>query len=66
MFYVWETQILDILMAARSARKGKSRYKITVGKWRTKESGPMEVVSGAYGREIVHYEAPIIVDLAIL
>lgn len=32
--------------------------KIIVGKWRTKESGPMEVVSGAYGRERVHYEAP--------
>lgn len=32
--------------------------KIIVGKWRTKESGPMEVVSGAYGREKIHYEAP--------
>jgi Fic family protein len=32
--------------------------KIIVGKWRTKESGPMEVVSGAYGRERIHYEAP--------
>ncbi|MBV9575589.1 MAG: Fic family protein, partial [Gammaproteobacteria bacterium] len=32
--------------------------KITVGKWRTKESGIMQVVSGPYGREKVHYEAP--------
>ena len=29
--------------------------KITVGDWR---SGPMEVVSGPFGREKVHYEAP--------
>ncbi|SDF29305.1 Fic family protein [Bradyrhizobium brasilense] len=32
--------------------------KITVGAWRTEESGPMQVVSGAIGRERVHYEAP--------
>lgn len=31
---------------------------ITVGGWRTKLSGPMQVVSGPYGREKVHYEAP--------
>lgn len=31
---------------------------IHVGKWRTKESGPMQVVSGPMGREKVHYEAP--------
>jgi Fic family protein len=31
---------------------------ITVGAWRTKESGPMEVVSGAMGKEKVHFEAP--------
>ncbi|CAN5234715.1 Fic family protein [soil metagenome] len=31
---------------------------ITVGGWRTAVSGPMQVVSGAYGREKVHYEAP--------
>lgn len=30
-------------------------YKIEVAKWR---SGDMQVVSGAMGREIVHYEAP--------
>ena len=32
--------------------------KITVGSWRTAESGPMQVVSGAIGRERVHFEAP--------
>ena len=32
--------------------------KITVGDWRTAASGPMEVVSGPFGREQVHYEAP--------
>lgn len=31
---------------------------ITVGNWRTDASGPMQVVSGAYGRERVHFEAP--------
>ncbi|MCY4260277.1 MAG: Fic family protein, partial [Rhodobacteraceae bacterium] len=32
--------------------------KITVGNWRTLESGPMRVVSGPYGNETVHFEAP--------
>ena len=32
--------------------------KITVGAWRKDLGGPMQVVSGAYGRERVHYEAP--------
>lgn len=32
--------------------------KIKVGQWRDEKSGPMRVVSGAYGREKVHYEAP--------
>jgi Fic family protein len=32
--------------------------KITVGAWRTDEDGPMEVVSGPFGKERVHYEAP--------
>jgi Fic family protein len=31
---------------------------ITVGGWRTPESGPMRVVSGPMGREKVHFEAP--------
>ena len=32
--------------------------KITVGGWRAAEAGPMQVVSGALGRERVHFEAP--------
>ncbi|MET4323724.1 Fic family protein [Bradyrhizobium sp. RT5a] len=32
--------------------------KITVGGWRTEDAGPMQVVSGAFGREKVHFEAP--------
>ena len=32
--------------------------RITVGAWRTKQSGPMQVVSGPIRREQVHYEAP--------
>ena len=31
---------------------------ITVGAWRTDATGPMQVISGAIGREKVHYEAP--------
>lgn len=33
-------------------------YKITVAEWRQKESDPMQVVSGAIGKEKVHYKAP--------
>lgn len=33
-------------------------HKITVGKWRINEKGPMQVVSGGLGREKIHYEAP--------
>ncbi len=32
--------------------------KITVGAWRPEKAGPMQVVSGAIGREKVHFEAP--------
>jgi Fic family protein len=32
--------------------------KIIVGAWRDEKSGPMQIVSGPYGREHVHYEAP--------
>ena len=31
---------------------------ITVGGWRTMDSGPMQVVSGPLGREKIHFEAP--------
>jgi Fic family protein len=33
-------------------------HKIKVGAWRDDSSGPMQVVSGAIGKERVHYEAP--------
>jgi len=33
-------------------------HKITVAAWRTAEAGPMQVVSGAMGKEKVHFEAP--------
>lgn len=33
-------------------------YKITVADWRRDVSGPMQVVSGAMGKEIVHFQAP--------
>jgi len=33
-------------------------HKIAVGSWRTEAHGPMRVVSGAMGRERVHFEAP--------
>jgi len=39
-----------------TGRSGMSR--ITVGAWRTDHSGPMQVVSGPFGREKVHYQAP--------
>jgi Fic family protein len=39
-----------------TGRSGMNR--ITVGAWRTAESGPMQVVSGPIGREKVHFEAP--------
>jgi Fic family protein len=32
--------------------------KITVGGWRKDAGGPMQVVSGPFGRERVHYQAP--------
>ncbi len=33
-------------------------YKIIVGRWRDDSTGPMQVVSGALGKEKVHYQAP--------
>lgn len=39
-----------------TGRSGMRR--ITVGGWRTAQSGAMQVVSGPIGRETVHYEAP--------
>lgn len=45
-----------------TGRSGMNR--ITVGAWRTEQSGPMQVVSGPYGRERVHFEAPAAARLA--
>ncbi|MDP2131449.1 MAG: Fic family protein [Erythrobacter sp.] len=39
-----------------TGRSGMRR--IMVGAWRPKEAGAMQVVSGPYGREKVHFEAP--------
>jgi len=39
-----------------TGRSGLQR--IQVGAWRTEARGPMQVVSGAIGREQVHFEAP--------
>jgi Fic family protein len=39
-----------------TGRRGMN--KISVGAWRNDEKGEMQVVSGAYGREKVHFEAP--------
>ncbi len=39
-----------------TGRSGMNR--ITVGKWRKKEAGAMQVVSGSAGKERVHFEAP--------
>lgn len=33
-------------------------YKIVTGKWRNDSTGPMQIVSGALGKEKVHYQAP--------
>jgi Fic family protein len=33
-------------------------YKIVTGNWRKDETGPMQVISGAMGKERVHFEAP--------
>jgi Fic family protein len=33
-------------------------HQITVGAWRKDEQGPMQVVSGAIGKERVHFQAP--------
>ena len=38
-------------------------YKIIVGKWRDDSTGPMQVVSGAMGKEKVHYQAPPATDI---
>ena len=44
-----------------TGRSGMS--KIRVGAWRDDKKGPMQVVSGAIGKERVHYEAPAAEEL---
>ena len=39
-----------------TGRSGRQR--ITVGAWRKDANGPMQVISGPYGRETIHFEAP--------
>jgi Fic family protein len=34
-------------------------YKIVTGNWRDDSTGPMQIVSGALGKEKVHYQAPL-------
>lgn len=48
--YAWHAALFP------TGRSGIRR--IRVGQWRDDASGPMQVVSGAVGRERVHYEAP--------
>jgi Fic family protein len=38
-------------------------YKIITGNWRDDSTGPMQVVSGALGKEKVHYQAPPVAQL---
>jgi len=33
-------------------------HKLAIGQWRDNKKGPMQVVSGAMGKERIHYEAP--------
>ena len=44
-----------------SGRSGM--YKIIVGNWRDDSTGPMQIVSGAMGKEKVHYQAPPASDI---
>jgi Fic family protein len=39
-------------------------HKIRVALWRDDQNGPMQVVSGPIGREIIHYQAPPAMQLA--
>jgi Fic family protein len=56
-----ETLTTDRLFGWHSALFPSGRsgmYKIIVGNWRDDSTGPMQVVSGALGKEKVHFEAP--------
>jgi Fic family protein len=61
-----QTLTSDRLFNWQSALFPTSRsgmYKITVGGWRKDKAGPMQIVSGGYGKERVHYQAPAAADL---
>lgn len=49
-FFDWHASLFP------TGRSGMNE--IAVGAWRPEEAGPMQVVSGPYGRERVHFEAP--------
>lgn len=55
--YLTEERLFD-WHAALFPTGRSGMHKITVGGWRTPETGPMQVVSGPMGRETVHFEAP--------
>lgn len=40
-------------------------YKINTGKWRDDHNGPMQVISGGFGKEKIHFEAPPASDIKI-
>ena len=48
--FAWHASIFP------TGRSGMTQ--IRVGNWRNDEAGPMQVVSGPFGRERVHFEAP--------
>lgn len=63
----WESLSAERLFGWHSALFPMGRsgmYRITVADWR-KGDQPMQVVSGAFGREKVHYEAPPSKDVPI-
>ncbi len=55
-FFSWHSALFP------TAHSGMT--KIRVGKWRDDSSGPMQVVSGAIGKERIHYQAPEAARLA--
>lgn len=52
-----DTQLFDWQVALFPAGYAGS-YKIRVGAWRDDADGPMQVVSGPFGKQKVHYQAP--------
>lgn len=39
--------------------------RIAVGRWRTPDSDPMQVISGGFGRERIHFEAPPAIKIPV-